>query len=135
MVRPQGGALRYISGYISEFAGSCSRELESAQAEACATKTKTAAIGCRFLEISLALRIPHFENWCKRQIGLQFAGFALAMAQPGYLLERANWLPSGSLKTLEEPHSSFLGSVVNWTPLDLRILAVAKTSSHQKAMD
>lgn len=59
----------------------------------------------------------------------------VAQVDLGYLPERANWLPSGSRKTLVEPHSSFLGSVVNWTPLDFRILAVAKRSSHQNAMD
>jgi hypothetical protein len=49
-----------------------------------------------------------------------------------YLEDRANWLPSGSLKTLELPHSAVLYSMENCTPLNLRILAVAWTSSHQK---
>ena len=43
---------------------------KSAQAEACATKEKRQPNGCRVSEFSLAARIPHFDNLCKRQIGL-----------------------------------------------------------------
>ena len=49
-----------------------------------------------------------------------------------YLLENTNSLPSGSLNFAIVPHTSFFGSAVNSTPLDLRSFAVANTSSHQK---
>jgi hypothetical protein len=58
-----------------------------------------------------------------------FGWIAFAIA---YLLENTNSLPSGSLNFAIVPHTSFFGSAVNSTPLDLKSLAVAKTSSHQK---
>jgi hypothetical protein len=103
----------------------------AAQSGECATKTKTATDGCRFRAFPSLRLAEEAIALLRVDGGLRFNEAGTG----GYLLERANWLPSGSLKTLEVPQDSVLGSTANWTPLDLRILAVAKTSSDQKAMD